>query len=41
MKLYELYDAKKQAKTDDERRAYDQLIEERIRQVGAGQGDEP
>ncbi|MDG2524212.1 hypothetical protein P6166_02420 [Stenotrophomonas sp. HITSZ_GD] len=41
MKLWQLYDAKKTAKTDDERRDIDRLIEERIRLIGAGQGDEP
>jgi hypothetical protein len=38
-KLHELYDAKKTAQTDDERRELDRLIEERIRWVGSGQGD--
>lgn len=41
MKLHQLYDAKKNAKTDDDRRELDRLIEERIRWIGSGQGDEP
>lgn len=41
MKLFELIEAKKKATTEDERREYDRLIEERIRWVGSGQVDEP
>ncbi|GGD52566.1 hypothetical protein [Pseudoxanthomonas indica] len=41
MKLHELTEARRSAQTDDERREYDQLIEERIRLIGSGQGDEP
>jgi hypothetical protein len=40
-RLHQLYEAKKNAKTDDERRDIDRLIEERIRLIGAGQGHEP
>lgn len=41
MKLHELFEARRRAKTDEERREYDRLIEERIRWIGSGQGDEP
>lgn len=42
MKLFELIEAKKKAKTEEERREFDRLIEERIRWIGsAGQGDGP
>ena len=41
MKLFELIEAKKKAKTEDEPRELDRLIEERIRWVGSGQGDGP
>lgn len=41
LKLFQLFDKKKDAKTDEERREYDRLIEERIRWIGSGQGDEP
>ncbi|GEM_PF-4983201 len=40
MKLWQLYDLKNQAKTEDERHELDRLIEERIRWIGSGQGDE-
>lgn len=39
-KLHELYDRRRSAQTEDELRELDQLIEERIRWVGSGQGDE-
>ncbi|WP_207306843.1 hypothetical protein [Xanthomonas oryzae] len=41
LKFWQLILLKKQAKTDDERAELDRLIEERIRWVGSGQGDEP
>lgn len=40
MTLHELHDARRSAQTEDERREYDRLIEERIRWLGSGQGDE-
>lgn len=41
MKLHQLIDAKKKAKSEEERREFDRLIEERIRWLGSGQGNEP
>lgn len=41
MKLYELYAEKKKAKNEEERREFDRLIEERIRWIGSGLGNEP
>ncbi|WP_215905279.1 hypothetical protein [Xanthomonas arboricola] len=41
LKCWQLIEKKKQAQTDEERAELDRLIEERIRWVGSGQGDEP
>lgn len=40
MKLFELIDAKKKAKTDEERHELERLIDELIRRMGLGQGDD-
>ncbi|WP_338335664.1 hypothetical protein [Xanthomonas citri] len=41
LKFWQLIELKKKAEPDDERAELDRLIEERIRWVGSGQGDEP
>lgn len=41
LRFWQLIELKKIAETDEERAELDRLIEERIRWVGSGQGDEP